>query len=166
MWRQICHLEKFLHIRNVETIYSVLIYAVLSQNQFVLPFTLFCREINFVAIYAFLRGEKRTNIRYEILNQNQNQNLGRAGFSRRNSCIKSLENMYLALTSSFYPISKYRFITCSQGLAAQRKAKANPFISQKKKKELRNSQLLWPLRRKSKKHNGIADCRERSQQKD
>ena len=58
MWRQICHLEKFLHIRNVETICFVLIYAVLSQNQFVLPFTLFCREINFVAIYAFLRGEK------------------------------------------------------------------------------------------------------------
>ena len=58
MWRQICHLEKFLHIRNVETICFVLIYAVLSQNQFVLPFTLFCREINFVAIYAFLHGEK------------------------------------------------------------------------------------------------------------
>ena len=58
MWRQICHLEKFLRIRNVETICFVLIYAVLSQNQFVLPFTLFCRKINFVAIYAFLRGEK------------------------------------------------------------------------------------------------------------
>ena len=58
MWRQICHLEKFLHIRNVETICFVLIYAVLSQNQFVLPFILFCREINFDAIYAFLRGEK------------------------------------------------------------------------------------------------------------
>ena len=42
----------------METICFVLIYAVLSQNQFVLPFTLFCREINFVAIYAFLRGEK------------------------------------------------------------------------------------------------------------
>ena len=58
MWRQICHLEKFLHIRNVETICFVLIYAILSQNQFVLPFTLFCCEINFVTIYAFLRGEK------------------------------------------------------------------------------------------------------------
>ena len=42
----------------METICFVLIYAVLSQNQFVLPFTLFCREINFVAIHAFLHGEK------------------------------------------------------------------------------------------------------------
>ena len=33
-------------------------YAVLLQNLFILRFTLFCRKIRFVAIYALLRGEK------------------------------------------------------------------------------------------------------------
>ena len=49
-------------------------YAVLLQNLLILRFTLFCRKICFVAIYALLRGEKlskklcpwrkRTNIMY------------------------------------------------------------------------------------------------------
>ena len=32
--------------------------AVLLQNRLILQFTLFCRKICFVAIYALLRGEK------------------------------------------------------------------------------------------------------------
>ena len=68
--------RKFLHMINVdsnlscgEMIHHLLIYqinvvfynaycAVLLQNRLILRFTLFCRKICFVAIYALLRGEK------------------------------------------------------------------------------------------------------------
>ena len=41
MWSKICHVETFLHMMNVETIFLSL-------------FMLICREICFVAIYAVL----------------------------------------------------------------------------------------------------------------
>ena len=58
-------MEKYLHMRNMEQINNVYnlwcfnaYYAVLLQNLLILRFTLFCRKICFVAIYALLRGEK------------------------------------------------------------------------------------------------------------
>ena len=59
---------KFLHMTGVENseisphVYNlwcfVAFYAVLFSEIFFLRFTLFCREICYVAIYALLRGEK------------------------------------------------------------------------------------------------------------
>ena len=61
---KLCHMEKFLHMRNVGKIchdmynFDVAFNAVLLQNLSFMRFTLFCREIRFVAIYAHWRGEK------------------------------------------------------------------------------------------------------------
>ena len=55
---KICHVEKFLHMRNVETnlVGHNLCYFVAKSCFF--ASTLFCRKIYFVAIHALLRGEK------------------------------------------------------------------------------------------------------------
>ena len=72
-----CYVEKFLHMKNVKKIYHIekdLHMINVEQNvlcgemwrnllqivakSVLLQFTLFCREICFVAIYAFLCGEK------------------------------------------------------------------------------------------------------------
>ena len=76
MWSKICHVETFLHMINVETIFLslfmlfcckicfVAIYAVLPQN-------LYCRDTCFCVEKNLLRncacGEKRTNMRYAVL---------------------------------------------------------------------------------------------------
>ena len=45
-------------LNNVHNLWcSNAYYAVLLQNLFILQFTLFCRKIRFVAIYALSRGE-------------------------------------------------------------------------------------------------------------
>ena len=74
MWREICHVEKFLHMRDVETNLICHNSCCFVAKSVLLPFTLFCRRIYLVAIYAFLRGEKfnqkfrlwrkRKNMRY------------------------------------------------------------------------------------------------------
>ena len=77
MWSKICHVETFLHMINVETIFFVTIHADLSQNllcchlrcigakSILSRFTHFCVEKNLFRNCAC--GEKRTNIRYENL---------------------------------------------------------------------------------------------------
>ena len=74
MWSKICHVETFLHMINVETIFFVTIHADLSQNllcchlrcigakSILSRFTHFCVEKNLFRNCAC--GEKRTNIRY------------------------------------------------------------------------------------------------------
>ena len=77
MWSKICHVETFLHMINVETIFLslfmlicreicfVAIYAVLAQNLCILSrFTRFCVKKSLFRFCAC--GEKRTNIRYDI----------------------------------------------------------------------------------------------------
>ena len=75
--------KKFHHllIYQINNVYNLwcfnAYYAVLLQNLLILQFTLFCRKICFVAIYALLRGEKlsqkwiggekMTNMRYVSL---------------------------------------------------------------------------------------------------
>ena len=50
------------HIYQINNVYNLWCFnaycAVLLQNRLILRFTLFCRKICFVAIYALLRGEK------------------------------------------------------------------------------------------------------------
>ena len=55
MWSKICHVEKFIYKKNVETNLFCHNLCCFVAKPILLPF---CREINFVAIYAFLRGEK------------------------------------------------------------------------------------------------------------
>ena len=74
MWSKICHVETFLHMINVETIFFVTIHADLSRNllcchlrcigakSILSRFTHFCVEKNLFRNCAC--GEKRTNIRY------------------------------------------------------------------------------------------------------
>ena len=87
-----CHVESYLHMVNVETNLSnggIFHMKNVDTNQFchnlhclvaksdLLQFTLFCREICFVAIYALLCGEKlnqtlrmwRKNDKYEVCHQ-------------------------------------------------------------------------------------------------
>ena len=76
MWSKICHVETFLHMINVETIFFVTIHADLSQNllcchlrcigakSILSRFTRFCGQ-NFFLRYCAC-GEKRTNMRYEL----------------------------------------------------------------------------------------------------
>ena len=58
MWRQIWHVEKFLHMRNVEANLFCHNSCCSVAKSGLLPFTLFCRKIYFVAIYALLCGEQ------------------------------------------------------------------------------------------------------------
>ena len=53
-----CHVEKFLHMRNVEgNLFGHNLCCFVSKS-FLSPFTLFCREIYFVVIHArFYVGE-------------------------------------------------------------------------------------------------------------
>ena len=74
MWSKICHVETFLHMINVETIFFVTIHADLSRNllcchlrcigakSILSRFTHFCVEKNLTQNY--ICGEKLTNIRY------------------------------------------------------------------------------------------------------
>ena len=76
MWSKICHVETFLHMINVETIFFVTIHADLSRNllcchlrcigakSILLRFTHFCVEKNLFRNCAC--GEQRTNIRYGV----------------------------------------------------------------------------------------------------
>ena len=52
----ICHVEKFLHMRNVEENLFGHNLCCFVSTSVLLPFTLFCREIYFVVIQALLRG--------------------------------------------------------------------------------------------------------------
>ena len=54
IWSKICRVEKIVY--NLWCFHAYC--AVLLQNRLILRFTLFCRKICFVAIYALLRGEK------------------------------------------------------------------------------------------------------------
>ena len=55
----ICQVEKFLHMTDMEkSEISPHLHIMCLMFTFVLRFTLFCREIYFVAIYALLCGKK------------------------------------------------------------------------------------------------------------
>ena len=58
IWRKICHVEKFLHMRDVETNLFCHNSCCFVVKSVLLPYTLFCCERYFVAIYALLCGEK------------------------------------------------------------------------------------------------------------
>ena len=58
IWRKICHVEKFLHMRDVETNLFCHNSCCFVVKSVLLPYTLFCWERYFVAIYALLCGEK------------------------------------------------------------------------------------------------------------
>ena len=58
IWRKICHVETFLHKRDVETNLFCQNSCCFVVKSVLLPYTLFCCERYFVAIYALLCGEK------------------------------------------------------------------------------------------------------------
>ena len=58
MWSKICHVETFLHMLNVETIFFCHYSCWFVAKSALLPFTLYWRKNYFVAIYALLCGEK------------------------------------------------------------------------------------------------------------